>query len=93
MPVLFAAVGIGFLFSALPSLITLYVVENTTAADYGASFSAATLMFGLAQTVSPPIGGLIADLCGSFTLVFFLSSIVSVMGLLATLRLPKIASG
>ena len=88
-PVLVASVGIGFLFSALPSLITLYVVEHTTAEDYGASFAAATLVFGVAQTVSPPIGGLIADISGSFTLVFFLSSIVSVIGLLATLRLPK----
>ena len=88
-PVLVASVGIGFLFSALPSLITLYVVEHTKAEDYGASFAAATLVFGVAQTVSPPIGGLIADISGSFTLVFFLSSIVSVIGLLATLRLPK----
>jgi MFS family permease len=47
------------------------------------------LVFGVAQTISPPIGGLIADVFGSFTLVFFLSSIVSVIGLLATLRLPK----
>ena len=89
LPVLAACVGIGFLFSALPSLITLYVVENATAGDYGASFAAATLVFGVAQTISPPIGGLIADVFGSFTLVFFLSSIVSVIGLLATLRLPK----
>ena len=66
--------GIGFLFSALPSLITLYVVENTTTQDYGASFAAATLVFGLAQAVSPPIGGWIADVGGSFFMVFVLSS-------------------
>lgn len=89
LPVLIASIGIGCLFSALPSLITLYVVENTTPADYGASFSAATLAFGLAQTASPPIGGLIADGAGSFAPVFLLSSIVSVIGLLATLKLPQ----
>ena len=89
LPVFLACVGIGFLFSALPSLITLYVVENTTAGDYGASFAAATLVFGVAQMISPPIGGWIADAAGSFTLVFLLSAVTSVIGLLATLRLPK----
>ena len=89
LPVLLACLGIGFLFSALPSLITLYVVENTTTQDYGASFAAATLVFGLAQAVSPPIGGWTADVGGSFFMVFVLSAIVRVMGLLATLRLPR----
>jgi MFS family permease len=81
-------VGIGFLFSSLPSLITLYVVENTTTEDYGASYAAATLVFGIAQTISPPIGGWIADTAGSFTLVFLLSAAISLIGLVATLRLP-----
>lgn len=89
IPVWLACIGIGFLFSALPSLITLYVVENTTAKDYGASFAAATLVFGVAQMISPPIGGWIADAAGSFTLVFLLSAVTSVIGLLATLRLPR----
>ena len=89
LPVWLACIGIGFLFSALPSLITLYVVENTTAQDYGASFAAATLVFGIAQTISPPIGGWIADTAGSFTLVFLLCAATSLIGLLATLRLPR----
>ena len=37
------AVWASVLFSSLPSLITLYVVENTTAEDYGASFAAADI--------------------------------------------------
>ena len=89
LPVWFGCMGIGFLFSSLPSLITLYVVENTTAEDYGASFAAATLVFGVAQTISPPIGGWIADMTGSFTLVFLLSAITSLIGLAAVLRLPR----
>ena len=44
-----ACVILGLLFSGLPILITLYVVENTTAADYGPSFAAATLAFGIAH--------------------------------------------
>lgn len=89
VPVWLACIGIGFLFSALPSLITLYVVENTTAEDYGASFAAATLVFGVAQMISPPIGGWIADAGGSFTLVFLLSAVTALIGLVATLRLPR----
>lgn len=89
LPVLAACVGIGFLFGAIPTLMTLYVVENTTAQDYGPSFAAATLAFGIAQTISPPIGGFIADLTGSFTFVFLLAAFMSIIGLFAALRLPR----
>ena len=89
IPVLVASVLLGFLFSALPILITLYVVENTTAEDYGPAFSAATLAFGVAQVISPPIGGLIADGFGSFLGVFVLSGGMSILGLFAALRLPR----
>ena len=89
LPVLAACVGIGFLFGAIPTLMTLYVVENTTTQDYGPSFAAATLAFGFAQTISPPIGGFIADLTGSFTFVFLLAAFMSIIGLFAALRLPR----
>lgn len=88
LPTLMACIGLGFLFSALPTLMTLYVVENSTAADYGPGFAAATLTFGIAQTISPPVGGFIADLSGSFTLVFLLSSAMGVVGLVASMQLP-----
>ena len=89
VPVLVASILLGFLFSALPILITLYVVENTSAEDYGPAFSAATLAFGVAQVISPPIGGLIADGFGSFLGVFILSGGMSILGLFAALRLPR----
>lgn len=89
VPVLAACIGIGFLFGAIPTLMTLYVVENTTSQDYGPSFAAATLAFGIAQTISPPIGGFIADLTGSFTYVFLLAACMSIVGLAAALRLPR----
>ncbi|MDA0272542.1 MAG: YbfB/YjiJ family MFS transporter [Proteobacteria bacterium] len=89
IPTLAACIGLGLLFSGLPTLVTIYVVENTTPQDYGPSFAAATLAFGIAQTISPPIGGFIADLSGSFTLVFLLSSGMGVVGLMASLRLPR----
>jgi predicted MFS family arabinose efflux permease len=88
LPVLIACAGLGLLFSAFPILITLYVVQNTTPEDYGPSFSAATLAFGVTQIISPPVGGLIADLTGSFTLVFILAGFMGLLGVMATLRLP-----
>ena len=86
---LMACVGLGLLFAALPTLVTLFVVQNTSAHDYGPSFAAATLSFGIAQTIAPPIGGLIADQTGTFLLVFILSGMVSLVGMAASLRLPE----
>mgnify|MGYP003348487616 CR=1 FL=1 len=65
-----------------------FIVANTDANSYGPAFSAATLAFGVAQTVSPQIGGLIADSAGSFTWVFVLSAVISMVGAAAASRLP-----
>jgi len=89
LPTLIAVVGLGFLFSGVPSVITLYVVENTSANDYGPCFAAATLAFGVAQVISPQVGGLLADLSGSFSLLFMLSATVALMGAVTALRLPS----
>lgn len=88
-PTLTAVLGLGMLFTAVPSLITLYVVEHTSSSDYGPTYAAATLAFGIAQMLSPQVGGWLADLTGSFTSVFILSSSVGLVGMLAILKLPK----
>ena len=90
IPTLMACIGLGFLFSGLPSLITLYVVENATPKDYGPSFAAATLAFGLAQTISPAVGGSLADISGSFTWVFLVSGTMGILGFIAALQLPMV---
>ncbi len=84
-----AAFGIGAMFSGMPSLVVAHVVDYTTPATYGPAFSAATLAFGVTQMISPQIGGAIADLSGSFTPVFMLSASVSLVGAVASSRLPK----
>lgn len=89
LPTLVACFGLGLLFGGTPLLVTMYVVEHTTPTDYGPAFSAATLAFGVAQMVSPPIGGVIADASGSFTLVFALSGATALLGAGAALRLPS----
>ncbi len=88
-----ASIVLGLLFAGIPGLITLYVVENTTIDDYGPSFAAATLAFGVAQMLAPQVGGLIADVSGSFTMVFVLSSVFALTGTVAALRLPRRPDG
>jgi MFS family permease len=82
-----AAFGAGLMFSGMPALIIAHIVDHTTADTYGPAFSAATLAFGIAQMVSPQIGGLLADSLGSFTWVFVLSAAVSFVGAFSASRL------
>lgn len=83
-----AAVGAGLMFSAIPALIIAHVVNHTDSSNYGPAFSATTLAFGVTQMLSPQIGGAIADAAGSFTPVFVLSAILSLVGVAAASRLP-----
>lgn len=83
-----AAIGVGLMFSAIPSLIIAHVVDHTDSSTYGPAFSATTLAFGVTQMISPQIGGAIADLTGSFTAVFVLSAGLSLVGAGAASRLP-----
>ena len=89
VPTLVLSVAIGLLFAAMPSVLTVYVVTNTTTDDYGPSFAATTFSFGIAQMISPQLGGFIADATGSFTLVFLLSAALGVVGMFASLWLPR----
>ena len=88
-PTLVASTAVGLLFAGMPIMFTLYFVSNTTTADYGPAFAVATLAFGVAQMVSPQLGGSIADAAGSFTPVFLLSTALAVIGIIAALGLPR----
>ena len=88
VPTLVSSVVIGVLFTAVPTLFALYVVTNTTTDDYGPAFASVTLAFGVAQMVSPQLGGFIADAAGSFTPVFGLSAALALIGAAIALRLP-----
>jgi predicted MFS family arabinose efflux permease len=82
------AIGIGLAFSGLPAVIAAFVVDGTDAVSYGPAYSAATLAFGIAQMAAPQVGGVIADVAGSFTPVFLLSVVVAVGGAVVSARLP-----
>ena len=85
---LVAAVVIGIMFSGIPATIVAHVVTYTDERSFGPVFSATTLAFGLAQAVSPQIGGAIADWRGSFTSVFVLAAVVALLGSVASWFLP-----
>lgn len=89
VPTFAASIATGLLFTAMPTLLTLYVVDNTTPEDYGPSFAAGTFAFGVAQMISPQLGGFMADAAGSFTPVFGLSAVLAAIGLASSLRLPS----
>ncbi|HAS11697.1 MAG TPA: hypothetical protein DCS55_14465 [Acidimicrobiaceae bacterium] len=86
--VLAGGVAIGMMFGGLPSVIATYIVQASDHVTYGPRYAVATLAFGIAQVTSPQIGGLIADLTGSFTVVFLLSGGVALLGAVASSMLP-----
>lgn len=82
------AVGVGILFGGLATVIAAYIVDHTEPTTYGPSYAAATFAFGVAQVLSPQVGGAIADWQGSFTWVFVLSALVMCCGAAFALALP-----
>lgn len=88
-PTLGLSVAVGLLFASMPSVLTAYVVNNTGTDDYGPAFAAVTFSFGIAQMISPQLGGFIADAAGSFTPVFLLSASLAVVGMFASFGLPR----
>jgi predicted MFS family arabinose efflux permease len=81
-------VAIGMMFGGLPSVIATYIVQASDHVTYGPRYAVATLAFGIAQVTSPQVGGLLADLTGSFTVVFLLSGGVALLGAVASSMLP-----
>ncbi len=79
---------VGLMFAGVPSTIAAYIVDTTPPESYGQAYAAATLAFGGAQAISPQIGGLVADLTGSFTLVFVLALTFALIAAAVSSRLP-----
>lgn len=82
-------IAIGMMFGGLPSVIATYIVQHSDHVSYGPRYAVATLAFGIAQVSSPQVGGVLADVTGSFTVVFLLSSGVAALGAVASSMLPK----
>ena len=89
VPTLAASVVIGMIFASIPVTLTMYFVQNASPEDYGPGFSAATLAFGVAQMISPQIGGALADWTSTFLWVLILSAGCALLGILGALSLPR----
>ena len=90
VPVVYAgALLLGTMFSGVPSVIAVYIVQHSDATTYGPRYAVATLAFGAAQVSAPQLGGLIADVTGTFTMVFLLSAVTAVLGAVASWQLPR----
>ncbi len=90
--VVFGSFAVGVMFSGVPSAIAAYVVDATTPDRFGQAYAAATIAFGLAQAISPSVGGLIADATGSFTVVFSLAIVIACFAAVVSSRLPRDSS-
>lgn len=91
---------VGFSLSAVVFGITAWSIPTIMAAAAGdyvgprlapAGLGFITVFFGAGQAIGPYVGGLLADMTGSFTLSFALASGISVMGAVGsiTLRRPR----
>lgn len=89
-PIVFAGtVVLGMVFSGIPSVIAAYIVQHSDTTTYGPRYAVATLAFGVAQATSPQVGGLVADLTGSFTVVFLLAVGGALAGAWSSWQLPR----
>jgi len=88
----------GFFLSAVVFGITAWSIPTIMAAAAGdyvgprlapAGLGFITLFFGTGQAIGPYVGGLLADMTGSFTLSFVLASGVSVIGAVGSLALRR----
>jgi len=83
-------------FSAIIFAITSWSIPGVVAAACGdyvgarlapAALGMVTLFFGVGQAIAPGIAGYMADLTGSFNLVFILASVVAGLGSVGSLTL------
>jgi MFS family permease len=88
----------GFFLSAVVFGITAWSIPTIMAAAAGdyvgprlapAGLGFITLFFGIGQAIGPYVGGLLADMTGSFALSFVLASGVSVIGAVGSLALRR----
>jgi len=83
-----AAVAFGLAMAGVPGLVAAYLADHLDAAAFAAAFGAITLLFGLAQLLSPQVGGSLADRTGAFTWTFAIAAAAAAVGTVFAWRLP-----
>jgi MFS family permease len=75
-----SAIGFGLMMSGLPAVIAAHLADVLTPREFAGAFGRCTLAFGVAQLCGPPLGGLLAESTGSFTVPFVLAAAVAALG-------------
>lgn len=71
----------GIPLSGIPNSIVAYLGDHLPAAALASAFGAVTILFGIFQAFAPQLGGALAQASHSFTLVYLLAGLVSLVGL------------
>ena len=82
----------GLVMAGLGAVTAAHVADHVEPRSFGTAFGTVTLCFGVAQLVGPQLGGWLADVTGSFTAAFVVSSLVAAFGAAASATLPREAT-
>ena len=88
-----SAVAFGLTMSGLPTVIAAHLSDVLTPREFAGAFGRCTLAFGVAQLCGPPLGGVLAERTGAFTVSFVLAGSVALLGAaasVAVLRAPAL---
>ncbi|MEZ5410686.1 MAG: MFS transporter [Acidimicrobiales bacterium] len=85
---LVAAFAFGMAFTGVPTTVTARVSDTIPPDQFGAAYSAATLAFGAGLLIGPQLGGVLADVTGSFRPVFGVVVACGAVGGFLALRQP-----
>jgi predicted MFS family arabinose efflux permease len=88
-----SALLFGLLMTGSGTVVVAYIGDHLDGADIAAAFGMITLALGLAQVVSPPIGGWIADRTDGFTVTYVIASAMAVLAAMAATRLQTGRAG
>ena len=89
-----SAVAFGLMMSGLPAVIAAHLADVLSPREFAGAFGRCTLAFGAAQLCGPPLGGVLAERTGAFTVSFVVAAGVALAGAaaaVAVLRPPAAA--
>ena len=89
-----SAVAFGLMMSGLPAVIAAHLADVLTPREFAGAFGRCTLAFGVAQLCGPPLGGVLAESTGTFTVPFLVAAVVALGGAAASVpvvRAPALA--
>lgn len=84
-----SAVAFGLMMSGLPAVIAAHLSDVLSPREFAGAFGRCTLAFGVAQLCGPPLGGVLAEATGSFTVAFLLAAAVALVGAMASLPVMR----